>query len=168
MVLINNLKIRTKIPKTMKQIAIILGMALMATSCIRVNENPIPQFNMSQLASKDGLFVHVKKGADDPHDVLMALSMADKFSVDHDVLIYFDIDGIEMVTTDAPNLVMEPFGSSDALFTKLVNAGVTIYACPGCMEVHGVKASELRSGVTVAKKEKFFDFTDGRILSIDY
>ncbi len=152
----------------MKQIAIILTMALMATSCIRVNENPIPQFNMSQMAAKDGLFVHVKKGADNPHEVLMALSMADKFSTDHNVLIYFDIDGIEMVTSDAPNLVMEPFGSSDELFAKLVNAGVTIYACPGCMEVHGVKASDLRSAVSPAVKEKFFDFTDGRILSVDY
>ena len=152
----------------MKGISIVLGLALMAASCIRVNENPTPQFNMSHIASKDGLFVHVKKGADDAHEVLMALSMADKFSSDHDVLVYFDIDGIEMVTSNAPNLVMEPFGSSDELFVKLIDAGVTIYACPGCMAVHGVNASELRSGVTVAKKEKFFDFTDGRILSIDY
>jgi predicted peroxiredoxin len=152
----------------MKNTAILLGLFLATASCIRVNENPTPQFNMSKMAAKDGLFIHVKKGAGDVHEVLMALSMADKFSADHDVLIYFDIDGIEMVTGDAPNLRMDPFGSSDELFTKLVNAGVTIYACPGCMEVHGIKASELRSGVTTAKKEKFFDFTDGRILSIDY
>ncbi|MEX0983290.1 MAG: DsrE family protein [Bacteroidales bacterium] len=152
----------------MNQTTVILGLILVATSCIRVNENPVPQFNMAQMAAKDGLFVHVKKGADNPHNVLMALSMADKFAADHHVLIYFDIDGIEMVTDDAPNLLMEPFGSSDTLFAKLIDAGVTIYACPGCMAVHGIKASELRSGVTTAKKEKFFDFTDGRILSIDY
>jgi len=84
------------------------------------------------------------------------------------VLMYFDIDGIGMVTKDAPNLEMEPFGTSDELFDKLINAGVTIFACPGCMEVHGVKASDLRSGVTTADKHFFFDFTDGRILSIDY
>ena len=152
----------------MRKTAIILALTLLAASCVRVNENPTPQFNMSHMAAKDGLFIHIKKGADDVHEVLMALSMADKFAGDHDVLVYFDIDGIEMVTSDAPNLVMEPFGSSDELFTKLIDAGVTIYACPGCMAVHGIKASDLRSGVTTAKKEMFFDFTDGRILSIDY
>lgn len=152
----------------MKHTVILLGLILLTASCIRVNENPTPQFNMSHMAAKDGLFIHVKKGADNAHEVLMALSMADKFAGDHDVLLYFDIDGIQMVTGDAPNLVMEPFGSSDELFAKLVNAGITIYACPGCMAVHDIKASDLRSGVTTAKKEMFFDFTDGRILSIDY
>jgi predicted peroxiredoxin len=152
----------------MKQLTMLFALILMTSSCIRVNENPTPQFNMSNAAETDGLFIHVKKGAGDAHEVLMALSMAEKFSSDHDVLVYFDIDGIEMVTDDAPNLVMEPFGSSDELFAKLVNAGVTIYACPGCMAVHDIKASDLRSGVTTANKEMFFDFTDGRILSIDY
>lgn len=146
----------------------ILAVLLVAASCIRVNENPVPQVSMSHLAETDGIFIHVKKGPDNAHEVLMALSMANKFAPDYDVLMYFDIDGIEMVTKDAPNLEMEPFGTSDELFDKLVNAGVTIFACPGCMEVHGVKASDLRSGVTTADKHFFFDFTDGRILSIDY
>lgn len=152
----------------MKKIAIFLAAFLVASSCIRVNENPVPKINMSHLAETDGIFIHVKQGPDNEHEVLMALSMAAKFAPDYDVLMYFDIDGIEMVTTDAPNLEMEPFGSSDRLFDKLVDAGVTIFACPGCMEVSGVKPSDLRTGVTVAEKEEFFDFTDGRILSIDY
>lgn len=152
----------------MKNTAIVLLLLLTAASCIRVNDNPVPQVSMKHLAETEGVFIHVKKGADDPHEVLMALSMASKFASDYDVLMYFDIDGIEMVTNDAPNLEMEPFGSSDELFKKLVNAGVTIFACPGCMEVYGVKASDLRSGVTTADKHFFFDFTDGRIISIDY
>jgi predicted peroxiredoxin len=152
----------------MKRAAFILAVFLTATSCIRVNENPVPQISMKHLAETEGVFIHVKKGADHPHEVLMALSMANKFATDYDVLMYFDIDGIEMVTKDAPNLEMEPFGSSDELFDKLVNAGGTIFACPGCMEVYDVKASDLRSGVTTADKHFFFDFTDGRIISIDY
>jgi len=152
----------------MKKITILLAVFLVAASCIRVNENPVPKINMSHLAETEGIFIHVKQGPENEHEVLMALSMATKFASDYDVLMYFDIDGIEMVTKDAPNLEMEPFGSSDRLFNKLVDAGVTIFACPGCMEVAGVKPSDLRTGVTPAEKHEFFDFTDGRILSIDY
>lgn len=152
----------------MKQLLSLLVLTLLATSCIRVNENPAPHVNMSFEAETEGIFIHVKKGADSKHEVLMALSMAKKFSDDYDVLMYFDIDGIEMVTEDAPNLEMEPFGSSDKLFDYLVDNDVTIFACPGCMEVYGVNPSDLRSGVTTADKHAFFDFTDGRILSIDY
>jgi len=152
----------------MKKIYLLFAIALAAFSCIRVNENPAPDVNMSSYAETEGIFIHVKQGADNPHEVLMALSMATKFAPDYDVLMYFDIDGIEMVTNDAPDLKMKPFGSSDELFRELVNSGVTIFACPGCMKVAGVEPSDLRSGVTPAEKHEFFDFTDGRILSIDY
>jgi predicted peroxiredoxin len=141
---------------------------LFSVSCIRVNQNPVPNVDNSAEAETEGLFIHVKQGADHAHEVLMALVMANKFSADYDVLMYFDIDGIEMVTNDAPDLKMEAFGSSDELFKKLVDKGVTIFACPSCMQVAGVKPSDLRTGVTVAEKDMFFDFTDGRILSIDY
>ena len=141
---------------------------LVFSSCIRVNQPGTPNLHAPVKAEKDGLFIHVKSGPDNAHEVLMALSMATKFIDDYDVLMYFDIEGIRMVTKDAPNLKMEPFGSSDDLFEKLINEGVTIFACPGCMKVEGVQASDLRSGVTVADKDEFFDFTDGRILSIDY
>jgi predicted peroxiredoxin len=152
----------------MKKLVLLSVAVLFAVSCIRVNENPVPRVNMSFEAETEGIFIHVKKGSDNPHEVLMALSMAKKFSDDYDVLMYFDIDGIEMVTKDAPDLNMEPFGSSDDLFDYLVDHDVTIFACPGCMEVEGVSPSDLRSGVTTADKHQFFDFTDGRILSIDY
>lgn len=152
----------------MKNLTILLATILVAASCIRVNENPVPKVHLSHLTGTEGLFIHVKQGPENTHEVLMALSMATKFAPDYDVLMYFDIDGIEMVTKDAPNLEMEPFGTSDRLFDKLVDAGVTIFACPGCMEVAGVKPSDLRTGVTPAEKDEFFGFTDGRILSIDY
>ncbi len=152
----------------MRKLFIALAMILAASSCIRVNQNPVPANNNPFNAGKDGIFIHVKQGADNAHEVLMALGMANKFAPDHDVLMYFDIDGIEMVTNNAPDLKMEPFGSSDELFRKLVDQGITIFACPSCMQVAGVKPSDLRSGVTVAEKDMFFDFTDGRILTIDY
>ncbi len=152
----------------MKKIHLLFPLLLLSVACIRVNQTPTPEIHIPLDSESDGVFIHVKSGADQPHEVLMALALASKFCDSHDVLMYFDINGISMVTKDAPNLEMEPLGSSDELFKQLVDKGVTILACPGCMKVFGVNPSDLRTGVTVAEKDKFFDFTDGRILTIDY
>jgi len=63
---------------------------------------------------------------------------------------------------------MAPFGSSRTTIAALVEAGVPVYACPGCLEAAGRTADELMPGVRLAAKEAFFDFTDGRILTLDY
>jgi len=94
--------------------------------------------------------------------------LADKFSTSNDVLVFFDKEGIEMVVKDAPNLEMDPFDSSDDIFMRLVEEGATILACPACMKVSGYEESDLRKGVKMAEKEQFFDFTKGRILTLDY
>lgn len=150
----------------MKNILALLMLTLLASSCIRVNEaqrDPVvPE------PKTDGVFIHISKGSADTHAVLMALMLADKFSASNDVLVFFDIDGIEMVTKDAPNLEMEAFDSSDDVFKRLVDRDVTILACPGCMKVAGVEKGDLRDGVDVAEKEQFLDFTEGRILTLDY
>jgi predicted peroxiredoxin len=139
---------------------------LLLTACIRVSTEaetvPEPE------PKTDGAFIHISKGSDDTHDVLMALMLADKFSTSNDVLVFFDKGGIEMVTSEAPNLEMEPFDSSDEIFARLVELDVTILACPACMKVSGVEEEDLRKGVRLAEKEQFFDFTEGRILSLDY
>lgn len=150
----------------MKKAFAFLLIPLLAVACIRVDTEgetiPEPE------AKTDGAFIHISKGAADTHDVLMALMLADKFSTSNDVLVFFDKEGIEMVTTDAPALEMDPFDSSDEIFKRLIDNGATILACPACMKVSGVEESELRKGVKLAEKEMFFDFTEGRILSLDY
>lgn len=151
----------------MKKLLFLIPVILLSVSCIRVNENPVPQLKIP-LAEEEGIFIHVKSGADHEHSILMALQMANIFAETNDVLMYFDIDGIDMVQKDSPNLEMDPFGSSDELIDKLIDKGVTLFACPGCMKVAGVEPSDLRSGFTVADKDEFFNFTDGRILTLDY
>ena len=37
-----------------------------------------------------------------------------------------------------------------------------------CMKVAGMEEGDLREGVQMAEKEQFFDFTEGRILTLDY
>ena len=139
---------------------------LIFSACIRTDNQT--EAVQEPEAKTDGAFIHISKGSEDAHDVLMALMLADKFSTSNDVLVFFDKQGIEMVTGDAPNLEMEPFDSSDDIFARLVDLGVTILACPACMQVSGVVEEDLRDGVQVAEKEQFFEFTEGRILSLDY
>lgn len=41
-------------------------------------------------------------------------------------------------------------------------------ACPGCFAAAGKSAADLASGIQVADTQKFFSFTNGRILTLDY
>lgn len=151
----------------MKKIIAFLCIPLLAASCIQVDSTESPKTTPPETET-DGAFIHISKGSGDSHDVLMALMLADKFSTSNDVLVFFDKQGIEMVTKDAPNLEMDPFDGSDEIFERLLKEGATILACPACMQVSGVEESDLREGVEVAEKERFFDFTKGRILTLDY
>lgn len=150
----------------MKKIFAFLLVPLVISACIRVSteSESVPE----EQPKTDGVFIHISKGSGDSHDVLMALMLADKFSTSHDVLVFFDKKGIEMVTRDAPDLSMEAFDGSDEIFARLVDLDVSILACPACMQVSGVTEDDLREGVQVAEKEQFFDFTEGRILTLDY
>lgn len=118
--------------------------------------------------SKDGVFVHISHGIDDPHRVLMALQMAEIMAESKDVLVYFDIQGVEVVLKDADNVIYSHFPTSKHQIKSLPAKGVTLMACPGCLKAAGKKPSDLADEVQVADKEKFFSFTQGRILTLDY
>ncbi|TVS10562.1 MAG: hypothetical protein EA424_25190 [Planctomycetaceae bacterium] len=40
--------------------------------------------------------------------------------------------------------------------------------CPGCLKAAGKTAADLAPGVEIADKDRFFSFTKGRILTLDY
>jgi len=117
---------------------------------------------------KDGVFIHISHGAEDAHRVAMGLKMATLMSEDKDVLVYFDINGIDVVTKDAPDIQMNTFPSSKKALQELLSNNVPVYACPGCMKAKGVTEDGLLEGIQVANKDAFFDFTKGRILTLDY
>jgi predicted peroxiredoxin len=122
----------------------------------------------AQSVTKDGVFLHIKSGPDHPHSVLMGLRMAQMMAADKDVLVYFDVDGINAVLQGAPDLKMEPFGSSHAMIQDLIDRKVPVYACPGCLKALGKTPEQLMPGIKVAEKQAFFTFTQGRILTLDY
>jgi len=41
-------------------------------------------------------------------------------------------------------------------------------ACPGCLKAAGKTGDDLTAGVQIADKARFFTFTKGRILILDY
>jgi predicted peroxiredoxin len=117
---------------------------------------------------RDGVFIHVSHGGDDPHRVLMALSMASIMSDDRDVLVYFDIKGIEVVLKNSDDLSYSHFPSSKTQLAALPKKGVILMACPGCLKAADKTAADLAPGVQIADKDRFFSFTKGRILTLDY
>jgi predicted peroxiredoxin len=117
---------------------------------------------------RDGVFVHVSHGKDDPHRLLMALSMANMMAEDHDVAVYFDIEAVEVVLKEAPDVSYAHFKPSGAQLADLKQKGVPLMACPGCLKAAGKSAADLAPGILVAEKARFFSFTKGRILTLDY
>ena len=117
---------------------------------------------------KDGVFVHISHGTDDPHRALMGLQMAAIMAESKDVLVYIDITGVDLVLKDSKDVAFSHFPSSLTQLTKLSDMGITIYVCPGCLKAAGKTPNDVMDGVKIAEKEGFFNFTPGRILAIDY
>ena len=117
---------------------------------------------------RDGVLLHISDGVDQPHRVLMALNMAELMAASRDVLVYFDIKGIEVVVRDAPDFTYSHFPPSKAQLEKLIEMGIGVYACPGCLKAAGKTPADLMPGVKIADKNAFFNFTEGRILTLDY
>lgn len=118
--------------------------------------------------SRDGVFIHVSHGPEDPHRLLMALNLANMMAVDHPVLVYFDIQAVHAVLKDAKDVQFAHFPSLKTQLAELVKKGVTLMACPNCLKAAGKSSADLAPGIRVADKAKFFGFTSGRIISLDY
>jgi predicted peroxiredoxin len=141
-------------------VSLALGLiAILATAAIGAERPTAP---------RDGVLIHVSHGTDDPHRVLMAMNMANLMADDHDVLVYFDIKGVEVVLKDAPDLTYTPFKSSKMQLVELSQKHVVVMACPMCLKAAGKTADDLAAGVQLADKSRFFSFTKGRIITLDY
>lgn len=147
-------------PRVVSPAIVLVLLALLPIGCAGLGRDAPPP--------RDGVFVHVRSGPEDAHSALMGLQMAKVMSDDHDVIVYVDIRGIALLLADGPDPSMEPFGSVRGLLGDLATAGVPVMACPTCLEVAGKTPSDLLPGIDVASKGPFFDFTAGRILTIDY
>lgn len=126
------------------------------------------QTAVNQPLEKDGVFVHISHGSDDVHRLLMGLQMASIMSENKDVIVYFDIKGIEALLSDSEDFTYSHFPSSKTQLTNLLSKGVKIMACPGCLKAAEKTEKDLMDGIIIAEKELFFNFTNGRIITLDY
>jgi predicted peroxiredoxin len=158
----------------MKKIYFFLIFGLLAFSC---NQTPEPtatshlqMHNVSSAADsvRDGLFIHITECYDDPHRVLMPLKMATMMAKDKDVIVYMDIHAVLLLVKGAKDITFADIESAHTYIKELVANNVGVYACPTCLKIAGYTPEDLMEGVQVAQKDKFFDFTKGRIITLDY
>jgi len=160
----------------MKKIIVLILTVFALVSCkqVEVKKSEHDQMGMktdsamSCCAVKDGLFLHISSGYDNPHKVLMALKMAVMMSMDKDVIVYIDIKGVEMLVKKSKDMKFKDFPTLFELLDQLAAKKVTVMACPTCLKVAGFEPEDLRPGIIIAQKEKFFNFTKGRIITLDY
>jgi len=157
----------------MKNPGLLFLSVLLIISC---NQNPQrttssgSETNVVESANpvRDGIFIHITESYNDPHRVLMPLKMAAMMSVDKDVIVYMDIHAVELLVKGAKDLNFADFESSQTYIKQLLDKKVIVCACPTCLKIAGFKPEDLMEGVQVARKDNFFNFTKGRIITLDY
>ena len=152
----------------MKTTNLLIIVALLTiTSCQnskQTMQNPATKTN----DGRDGLFIHITQCYDDPHRVLMPLKMAAMMAQDKDVIVYMDIHAVNLLVKGSKDIEFADFESAHTYIKKLIDLKVGVYACPTCLKIAGFKPEDLMEGVQVAQKDKFFNFTKGRIITLDY
>ena len=98
----------------------------------------------------------------------MALSLAVKMAESKDVCLFFDIEGVKLLTKTSEDIKMENYMSLHEAINKLIEQNVLIMACPMCTKAAGINPEDYKEGIILAEKDRFFNFTKGRILSLDY
>jgi predicted peroxiredoxin len=121
-----------------------------------------------QQQEKEGIFLHISTSYDNPHRLLMPLKMATLMAQDKAVLIYMDIESVKILVKNSKDITHPEFESAHTYIEKLLEIGVEICACPTCLKVAGYKPEDLMDGIKTANKDRFFNFTKGRIISLSY
>jgi predicted peroxiredoxin len=156
----------------MKAHLVLFLTGLVAISC---SQNPAPLAStdaetkvVTDTLLRDGVFIHITESYNDPHRVLMPLKMATLMAQDKDVIVYMDIHAVELLVKGAKDMQFADFESAQTYIKQLTGKNIGVYACPTCLKIAGFKPEDLMEGVQVANKEKFFSFTRGRIITLDY
>jgi predicted peroxiredoxin len=157
----------------MKKLAFISFLGLLMLSCNQAPKSTAPVDKVTNDSStseavRDGVFIHITASYNDPHKVLMPLKMAVMLAKDKDVLVYMDIHAVELLVKGAKEMNFADFESAQTYIKELVANKVGVYACPTCLKIAGFNPEDLMEGVQIAQKEKFFNFTKGRIITLDY
>ncbi|MCG3137862.1 MAG: hypothetical protein HJJLKODD_01717 [Phycisphaerae bacterium] len=149
--------------RSYRSTGMILAVLLMGSAGCQINNTEGAALNQ-----RDGILLHISHGHDNPHAVCMALKMATLMSAHRDVLVYFDLQGVEAVDRHGEEITHPAFDSARQQLQKPIDAHVPLYVCPSCLKAAGKTMDDVVKGVQVANKEAFFTFTRGRIVTLDY
>lgn len=157
----------------MRKIGLFIIVGLTIISCNqnpKSSNEPMHEMQVAETTNpvRDGVFIHITESYNDPHRVLMPLKMANMMAMDKDVIVYMDIHAVELLVKGAKDLTYADFESLQTYIKLLAEKKVGVYACPTCLKIAGFKPEDLMEGVQVAQKDKFFNFTKGRIITLDY
>ena len=159
----------------MKNIGLLFMVGLLIISCNHTpkqnaDSNPEKESAIDSVSETitDGVFIHITESHNDPHRVLMPLKMAVMMATDKDVLVYMDIHAVELLVKGAKDLNFANFESAQTYIRQLIDKKIGVYVCPTCLKAAGFKQEDLLDGVQLAQKDKFFNFTKGRIITLDY
>lgn len=152
----------------MKTLLLLTTAISVLISCQTPEDKPVTTKVETTSSAKDGILIHITGGYEDPHRVLMPLKMANMMSADKDVILYLDIDAVNLVLNESEDLEYEGFDPLKMQLQSLIAKNIAIYACPTCLNVAGYSPEDLVEGVQIADKEKFFNFTEGHIVSLSY
>lgn len=156
----------------MRNILLFIFIGFIIISCNQKTDQQNGLNNEKQSAQieqiKDGIFIHITESYNDAHRVLMPMKMANMMAKDRDVLVYFDIHSVELLVKGAKDLSYADFETFQTYLKQLLDQKVTVLVCPTCLKLAGYKPEDLLDGVKLAQKDKFFDFTKGRIITLDY
>ena len=157
----------------MKTSHLLVLLAFVLVSCNpEKTKSPASQTETHAIAAvdstRDGVFIHITESYNDPHRVLMPLKMAVMMAQDKDVLVYMDIHAVELLVKGAKDMSYADFETAHTYIRILVEKKAGVYACPTCLKIAGFKPEDLMEGIQVAQKDRFFNFTKGRIITLDY
>lgn len=99
---------------------LLIAFLLTFTSCQNAEKPEIADLvKPSQQTVKDGVFLHISSGYENPKKVLMALNLAVKMVETKDVCLFFDIEGVKLLTKTAEDIQMENLMSLHEAINKL-------------------------------------------------
>lgn len=154
----------------MKHFNILLSAGLIVIAFNLLTAQTTGQTNINKTEvqqTKEGVFIHITEGYNNPQRVLMPLKMATLMANDKDVIIYMDLKAIDLLVKGAKDMTYTNFESLQTYLKMLTLKHVKIYACPTCLKIAGFGPADLADGVEIAKKD-LFDFTKGRTISMNY
>lgn len=111
----------------------------------------------SGAGGKPVLVINMTSGPANLHSAWMGLSLARHGLADgRDVIVFMNVAAPPLASDRIPGSVT--FGSESIrdVLAEIIEGGGKVIVCPSCMELTGVKDSELLPGVELADRDKLF------------